>query len=588
MRLILITLIFAFFNLSISAQQEKEDSLRNIFENTENDSLKLEAMLEYANLIYNKRPKESEKTAKNLVQLGKLHNNTSIEAGGNFVLGIISFTRSDYEKATKFYLKSLEGFSKSENNADKIPAVYNNIGLIYYVQENFNKALEYYQKTINYIDSSNYDGKDTHYYNALMNTGVIYSEKNEFSKAKSYLQELPKFYEDNNDLMGLAYTYQTLGMIAAEEHNLNLVEEYFGRAIRASEVTNIPTIKVSVLLGASSGYSKIENHQKALAYAQRADSLISKYELPDLYDLMSAKEIIAQSNYSLKNFKKSYEVLQERITIGDSLYSSEMSAANQELIEKYQSEQKEQEIELLKEKDKVSQLELSRKDDRLKVRTYFILFLSLIIILLIVISFFIYRQIRLKQQKKAVQLEHKALRTQMNPHFIFNSLNSIQRMYVEGNTDEANDFLTEFSGLIRNILENSNYNKIALNEEISTLKSYLELEKLRTKDKFDFTITVDESIDPYNYQVPPLVIQPFVENAIWHGILPGDRKGEIQVKLTKVGDRIHVEVMDNGVGFSAENTKKHESKGIKITEKRIGSKVNIQSSAEGTKIDFTI
>jgi LytS/YehU family sensor histidine kinase len=258
------------------------------------------------------------------------------------------------------------------------------------------------------------------------------------------------------------------------------------------------------------------------------------------------------------------------------------------LKQQFESEKKKKEIILLKEKDKISQLEINQKDDKLKIRTYFILVLILIILLLVVISIFIYRQIKLNQQKKAIVLEHKALRTQMNPHFIFNSLNSIQRMYVEGNIDEANEFLSEFSGLIRNILENSNHSKIALNEEIKTLRAYLELEKLRTKDKFDFTINLDESIDPYNYQVPPLVLQPFVENAIWHGVLPGDRKGEIQINITNESGKIHVEIIDNGVGFSSESDKKHESQGIKITEKRIGSKVNIESSTEGTKIDFTI
>lgn len=587
MRLILITLIFAFFNLSISAQQEKEDSLKRIFENSTNDSLKLDAMLEYAYLIFSKKPEESEKVAINLIELAQKHEYTSIEAGGNLVLGIINYSKSNYKKSTKYYLKSLEGYSKLENNDNGMSAVYNNLGLVYNMQENLDKAIEYYKKSLDYVDTSNFNGKES-YYSTLLNIGVIYGKKNMTSKAKSYVQKVSKYYEGSNDLSSLAYTYQTLGMLAAEEHNVYLVDEYFDKALQAAREANIPSNEIRVLLGAASGYNKIQNHRMALTYATRADSLISLHELSNLYDLKNAKDFIARSYYSLKNYKEAYEVLQDRITIGDSLYSSEMYSANQELIEKYQSEQKEQEIELLKEKDKVSQLELSGKDDRLKVRTYFILFLSLIIILLIVISFFIYRQIRLKQQKKAAQLEHKALRTQMNPHFIFNSLNSIQRMYVEGNTDDANDFLTEFSGLIRNILENSNHDKIALNEEINTLKSYLELEKLRTKDKFNFTFDIDESIDQYNFKVPPLVIQPFVENAIWHGILPGDRKGEIQIKLTKANDRIHVEVMDNGVGFSAENTKKHESKGIKITEKRIGSKVNIESSTKGTKIDFTI
>ena len=331
--------------------------------------------------------------------------------------------------------------------------------------------------------------------------------------------------------------------------------------------------------------SKDENNQ-ALKLTEESIEISKQISFSET--LRDGYKLLAEIYFKLKNYKEAYKSLDKYIEIREVFLNENVKKAVVEVEKKYESKLKDEEIERLKNQDRINQLEINKKENKVREQKYIVLILILLIVSLI-IGFLFYRKSQsLKKEKVKRKLEQQVFRTQMNPHFIFNSLNSIQRMYVEGNTDEANDFLTEFSGLIRNILENSNHDKIALNEEINTLKSYLELEKLRTKDKFDFTIDIDESIDQYNYKVPPLVIQPFVENAIWHGILPGDRNGEIQIKLTKMDDRIHVEVMDNGIGFSAENTKKHESKGIKITEKRIGSKVNIESSTEGTKIDFTI
>lgn len=573
-------------SLNIFSQKEKEDSLQRVFQHHSNDSLKLDAMLEYASLTYNKYPEKTKKLANEIIKLAQKRKSARMEAGGNLILGMISFSESQYEQSIKYYLKSLEKYKISKSYYG-ISSAYNNLGLVYNIQENLEKALEYYKKSLTYIDTSTFEGKDS-YYASLINVGVIHAKKKEFITAKKYFRRVELFYATTDNFLSQAYAYQTMGIIAGEEKNIKLVDEYFEKALNSVKKNNVPPYTVSVLNGAASTYSKMNEHKRALYYALKADSIIKKHRLTNLYDIKNTKDVIAHSNYKLGNYKMGYQVLEERIKISDSLYNIETTSLNQELIEKYESEKKQKEISLLKEKDKVNQLKIIQNDNKLKMRTYFITALSLFILLLIIVSFFVYRQIKLKQQRKAMELENKALRAQMNPHFIFNALNSIQRMYLEGNLDKASSFMSDFAELMRKILDNSAHNSIPLKEEIRTLEYYMNLEKLRCQDKFNYSINVDPKIDLQSTNVPPLVIQPFVENAIWHGILPKEGNGEIHINISKERNKIKIEIIDNGVGFIPDIKNKYLSQGISLTEKRIGSNVDILSSGQGTKISFTI
>ncbi|MEX2484056.1 MAG: histidine kinase [Brumimicrobium sp.] len=495
-------------------------------------------------------------------------------------------------------------------------------------QDQISAALDCYLQSLSAVSALDEEGQVKKFKSSLYgNMGGVYSKMKQFDSALYYINKSVELDPIENEPIRFIDHHFNLSTIYKVQDSFDLALHHLNKSDSLNQTIKSPLHQIKINLNRAYIYSYLAKHEDALDLIQTTQPLIGNSpNYKDAYNMFmitSSKVYYKANKYqkcinisleflesidieksagrsvnvmldlylsykALGDYKKSLKYHEEYKRLLDIVTGENTQNEINRLKQQFESEKKKKEIILLKEKDKISQLEIKRKDDELKIRTYFISVLTLIILLLVIISLFIYRQIKLKQQKKAIELEHKALRSQMNPHFIFNSLNSIQRMYVEGSTDEANEFLSEFSGLIRSILENSNHSKIALNEEINTLRAYLELEKLRTKDKFDFTIHVDDSIDSYNYQVPPLVLQPFVENAIWHGVLPGSKKGDIAINLSKDGDRIHVEVIDNGIGFSSESNREHESQGIKITEKRIGSKVNIQSSSEGTKIDFTI
>jgi LytS/YehU family sensor histidine kinase len=185
------------------------------------------------------------------------------------------------------------------------------------------------------------------------------------------------------------------------------------------------------------------------------------------------------------------------------------------------------------------------------------------------------KEVNFKQQLS--ELEMKALRAQINPHFLFNCMNSINRMILNGETEDASRYLTKFSKLVRLILENSETPTVSLENELAMLESYIQLEALRFKGKINYQIVLDEMIEPESTYLPSMVLQPFVENAIWHGLMhkENEEKGMITIGIKEEEDRLLCTIEDNGVGrekaqvLREKSVLKSKSMGMKITEERL-------------------
>jgi tetratricopeptide (TPR) repeat protein len=178
-------------------------------------------------------------------------------------------------------------------------------------------------------------------------------------------------------------------------------------------------------------------------------------------------------------------------------------------------------------------------------------------------------------QQRAKELEIQALRSQMNPHFIFNCLNAINRFILSHETEAASDYLTKFSRLMRMIMNHSRHSVISLAEELEVLQLYLDMEKLRFKDAFDYIIVQDEEIDASDIHIPPLLLQPFVENAVWHGLMHKTERGLLTVSLHPDNDILCCIIQDNGIGrekartLKSKSAQKHKSMGLQITAERL-------------------
>jgi ligand-binding sensor domain-containing protein len=186
--------------------------------------------------------------------------------------------------------------------------------------------------------------------------------------------------------------------------------------------------------------------------------------------------------------------------------------------------------------------------------------------------------------KMLAEYQMSALSAQMNPHFVFNAINSIQDYVLGNNPQQAYDYLTKFAQLVRMVLENAKEKTITLERELELLMKYIELEQLRFENKFEIKLDIGEEVDTYNIQIPSMIIQPYVENAIWHGLMPlsNERRGKIEISLTQEKNVLSIIVEDNGIGRAASReirkSAKHKSVGMEITSNRIEVLNNLMES----------
>jgi hypothetical protein len=192
--------------------------------------------------------------------------------------------------------------------------------------------------------------------------------------------------------------------------------------------------------------------------------------------------------------------------------------------------------------------------------------------------------------QQATKLEMQTLRAQMNPHFIFNSLNSINRFILQNDREQASENLSKFSQLVRLILQNSQSALVPLESELEALQLYLELESTRFDNHFDFNISIDEGIDLPALKVPPLIIQPYAENAIWHGLMHKREKGHLGIDLFEDKDMLCCKITDDGVGrrkaaeLKSKSSSSHKSMGMQITAARVSMLQNGKQSESQIKI----
>jgi len=229
------------------------------------------------------------------------------------------------------------------------------------------------------------------------------------------------------------------------------------------------------------------------------------------------------------------------------------------------------------------------KDELISRKNTFNYFLlGAMILLLLFFGFIVKTLYSIKTKNKEIALQ--SLRREMNPHFLFNSLNSVNQFIAQNNELEANKYLTSYSNLMRNTMENSNKDFVTLGNEIENLTKYLELEHLRFKDKFDFEINVDEKLDNETIWVPNMIVQPHLENAIWHGLRYKEGKGLLKMNVTLDGKKILITVDDDGIGptksseLKTHNQKVHNSRGLTNTKERM----TLLNELYKTKMSFAV
>ena len=518
------------------------------------------------------------------------------------MLGNAQVNLGSFYDALENYEKAVE-YSKNAEMIKYETAFLTNIGKIYHFLGDDLKALDYFLQS--YYIKKEHELTDN-LSPSLINIASVYSTLEKYEEAVNFHKEAIKLAEGSNKnyyrmkaLTGLGFDYWLM-----KEYELS--EKNYFKALHLSDSLNDKTSKANILAKLSSVYQETGKKEEALKCAEK--SLALSREIDYQYGISSftrtlgeiylsekkyseAKKLllnsieISRTIKAMDNLKDSYlstSLLYEKLddadkalkyyklysTIRDSLLKHEEADKYTVVQIKYEMEKKGREVENLTHENEIKELKLSRSKYLL---FGFIVFFSMVFLFLVLFI----RQNRIRNIQKTVVLEQKLLRSQMNPHFIFNTLAAIQKYIYDKSSLLATDYLGRFTKLMRFILQSSAVEQIKLEDEITFLDNYIKLQALRFDNKFAYEIETDPEIESDEMMISPMLIQPFVENAVEHGLRPIEKGGMLQIRLNLDGDYINVEVEDNGVGREAArkmNEQKrpgHKSMAMNITKERL-------------------
>ncbi|WP_422859713.1 tetratricopeptide repeat-containing sensor histidine kinase [Flagellimonas sp. S174] len=497
-------------------------------------------------------------------------------------LGIVYRRIGDYPTSKDYYLKSIR-LVDSLNLSYDVSSAYSNLGVLYDLMGEQNKAIKSYEKALQVHKGSDSDRKDLE--NTILNNLALtdYDNKDYESALNRYLKAAEDDVEQENNI-GLAATYSNIGNCYIKLEKWNLAHEYLEKALQLAQQLSLKQLVPTIYHNMADLMLQQKRYKEALGY--------SKLNL----------ELLEKSGFQLKKegHKIAYEIHEASGNLSQALYhliktmDYKDSLLNETKVKEIQNLQIQHEVYLKDKEIKESELQLELLNTQMSLnnkRFGYLLVIAVLFLLSAGLFYFLYsdkkKSNKIFQEKNELisnqnqtiekinaELEKRMLRAQMNPHFIFNSLNSIQHLIL--NSSDKTDslkYLTKFSKLLRQVLESSVNLNLFLKEEIELLKIYLELESLRFDNAFSFKIIVDDNLDVEEHEIPLLLVQPYVENAIVHGLMPKKGSKQLTITFNNLEQYIECIVEDNGVGIHSSNAENQKSdgpsRGMSITAKRI-------------------
>ncbi|WP_299603451.1 histidine kinase [uncultured Aquimarina sp.] len=464
--------------------------------------------------------------------------------------------QNDYENASKNYNIALS-FAEKNNSEDIVIELNSKLAEVFQIQGNINDAEEYLDNSVQL--ASRRSKKSSARQRAK--AADFYNKNNSFAKEIQLRKEALEDIQEMEETEAESPSPIVLDSISAL-NSISLED----RAI-TSQVQNY---KIANAFAAQSEYDEAipyleESIKKA---ASENDLVVQKDATRKLGEVYREKGELEKASEAFEE----YEVIIDKLYIQKEQEISQATRFNRELAQRANriaSLEKDRELNESRYKLAFASQELAGQQ---KIIIYSLIGLS---ILLLLAAYLMFRNI--KQQKFANNLlALKSLRSQMNPHFIFNALNSVNTFIATSDERAANRYLTDFSLLMRAVLENSEEDFIPLEKEIELLELYVQLEHFRFQDKFEYKINVDPEIDIKQYMIPPMLLQPYVENAVWHGLRYKSDKGFLSINFQKTIDgTIEIVIADNGIGreksksLKTLNQKKQKSQGMSNIKKRI-------------------
>ena len=475
-------------------------------------------------------------------------------------IGGVYYQKGDYDIAIDYLLQSLK-IEEKTGNTEGIGQTYVNIGSIYSDIGEWEQSIIYLQLALSIFQKTG----SNNIIPVLLNLGIYnLLNGNNIEQSEKYLtMALDKSVEAKEEAF-LPEIYYNLGKVNLLKGDYAKAKKFTDNAIHLTLVSG----NKNILAQAYALMGDIHTEKKEVARAKQyyEQSLAISKELGLKNKMANTYKALADLHSLKQDYKNAYGFLTAYATLKDSVFSEEKHKQIAEMQVKYDVEQKENELALLSKENELQKLQF--KQSR-------IIFIALLLLLTLSSSLLIlvFQKKRLKANNNALELQQRLLRLQMNPHFIFNSVAAIQHYMLKNNPLEASSYLSRFANLMRNILYQSSMEFIALSKEIEMLEDYLKLQKLRLNNKFQYAITVDDTIDTEITAIPPLLLQPFIENAIEHGLLEkGIADGKIDLEIVSHENTLIFKIEDNGIGRKAaahNRQEQHHSVATEIIRTRL-------------------
>lgn len=511
------------------------------------------------------------------------------QADSYYNIGETFFNDGNFQKSEEYYTKAKNIYEKL-NDKPNIEKASRKLAQSQEKQNKITPAISNYSRAAEVAPSKS---------RALNTNDVTRLSVNSAEAKEEAIQNNIQLNEKEKDKGDLAASYSQMADINIQQNNIPKAEANLKNAYKISK-KEAPQQALEINQKLTDFYVENKNYDKAIEAKKtvlkedfiKGNSKKEVEQIQELADIYIKKDDVGEA---ISLLKKSYGIAlvkghtleaQKSVKKLDSLYNvsentnasvklyrdflgklPDLVAKDKSLVDEKILEDTEQRIAQL-EKEKQLKDELIRKKN---VFNYSLIGALLVLTVLIIFIFRTLKKVQVKNKKIALQ----SLRREMNPHFIFNSLNSVNHFIATNNELEANQYLTKFSKLMRGVMENSTEDFIPFQQELDLLQNYLALEKTRFADKFDYEIEVDESLNTQSLKVPGMLVQPFLENAIWHGLRYRTTKGFLKLHFEKENQYLKITIEDNGIGIEeskkqkTEHQKARKGRGMKNTLERI-------------------
>lgn len=549
-------------------------------------------ILFFGNFLYSQSSKVAEEVVSESKKLKKAVDleDESAEANSYYNIGETYYKNGNFAKSEEYFLKSKTIYEKL-NDKKNLEKVTRKLAQSQESQNKLKAAASNYQNASKIGYSKNSRAVNSN--DAMRVSSPSINEKAEVIRSNLDISEKTQNKED------LAAGYSQMAEINIEEKNLPKAEENLNNAYKISK-QEAPQQALAINQKLADLYVENKNFDKAIEVKKNVlkEDFVKENSKKEVEQIQELADIYIKKDdpqEAINLLKKSYGIALEKghtleaqksVKRLDSLYQvsknidesivlyrdflgklPDLVSKDKSLVDEKILEDTEQKIAQLEQEKKL-------KDELIRKKNLFNYSLIGALIILIGLIFFIFRTLK-KVQIKNKKIALQSLRREMNPHFIFNSLNSVNHFIATNNELEANQYLTKFSKLMRGVMENSTDDFIPFQQELDLLQNYLALEKTRFADKFDYEIEVDESLNTQSLKVPGMLVQPFLENAVWHGLRYRTTKGFLQLKFEKSSENLKITIDDNGIGIEeskkqkTEHQKTRKGRGMKNTLERI-------------------